>query len=158
MKSTTTITDLPGLERFGRDLTATVEPFDAAELELVAETLDGYATVASAAAALEPPALADIRRLAARARAQAACLVAAEIPQDLQSGIDEACERLAGRHGRCAVTRISPVSFVIVGLTDDIEREWVTVRQITPGLTLTEKSTALEIDATRDRVRPEPGA
>lgn len=72
-----------------------------------------------------------------------------DVPQDLRAAVRDAMDGLSIRHGRCAVTRIAPRVFVLVGiLGDDIEREWVTVRQM-GRLVTTDRSSREEILATR---------
>jgi hypothetical protein len=166
---TTNITDLPGLARFGEQLRQHAEaaeaaaPFDAVELELLAEVVDGLLSIDEGArelgviAGISGSARALVADLGRRCRAQAAAMVAAEVPSDLQRAVDEAAEDLAGRLGRSAIVQITPAAFVVVGMADDVELEWVTVRGI-GQLIVTEKSSVAEMCAARDLTRAEAGA
>lgn len=136
----------------------TGQPFDATEYELIAEALDALLGTADTVAKVgghqvDMLTRSVLRDIVCRARRHAAELAAANdnMAPELRLALRDVCDDLADRHGRCAVSRIAPQAFVVVGLLgDDIEREWMTVRCI--GLLVTtERSTADEVRQSREQ-------
>lgn len=136
-----------------------VDVFDAAELELIAEAMDGFVTVTQAAieagvtsVTIEPPEIALVRDLARRAREQARALLALESEDpELDRAVNEAGERLSGTYGRAAVLRLSATHRMVCGMADDCEMSWMSVKrsgQVVHSYPATDE----EIGAARDRL------
>lgn len=102
--------------------------FDASELELIAETLDAFVKLANVTGRRHLHS--TLGDLSARARAQASVLLRGTGDPDLDQAVNDAAEDLANRYGRSAVLFIAPRAVVVCGMTDDLEREWTTVRGI----------------------------